>query len=89
MFRLSRKIAWAWLRKMRDAMVDPGRARLAPVGCASKEALQTWVSDYLAEGPHTRTDGLNGYDGLEHAYEHDVDVIGKDGKKAVEKFLPV
>jgi Zn ribbon nucleic-acid-binding protein len=129
---LSRKIAWAWLHKIRDAMVDPdrkllsgtvqidetmigaseegvygrnrgskkhlivgaveeqgracGRARLAPVGCASQEMLQYWVSNNVAEGSHARTDGLKGYRGLEHAYEHDVDVIGKDGRKAVEKF---
>jgi len=132
LFGLSRKVAWAWLHKIRDAMVDPGRAplggtvqidetmigaseegvfgrdrgskkhliigaveekgarcgraRLAPVGSASRETLQTWVSDNVAEGAHARTDGLVGYDGLEHAYQHEVDVVGKDGRKAIEKF---
>ena len=62
-----------------------GRARLAPVGCASKEALQLWISDTVAEGAHVRTDGLASYDGLDHAYEHDVQIIGNP-KTASEKF---
>jgi transposase-like protein len=130
---LSRKIAWTWLHKIRDAMVNPdrtlltgtvevdetyvggseegvfgrdrgskkhlvvgaveergqgcGRARLAPVGTASTEDLQTWVSDTVKEGATVRTDGLVSYEGLRHSYKHRVTVIGKgDPNRATEKF---
>jgi hypothetical protein len=132
LFGLRRKIAWGWLHKIRDAMVNPdrtqltgevevdetyvgaaeegvfgrdqgsrkhlvvgaveergtgcGRARLAPVGKASSEDLQTWVSETVAEGSTVHTDGLHSYEGLRHAYEHRVAVIGKDAKRSTEKF---
>ena len=129
---LSRKIAWAWLHKIRDAMVDPGRmpldgtvevdetmvgaaeertygrdrgskkhliigaveesgnscgrARLAPVATTSAEDLQTWVADHVAEGSTVHSDGLASYNGLEHAYEHEIHVIGKDSRRASQLF---
>jgi transposase-like protein len=129
----SRKIAWAWLHKIRDAMVSPertklnarveadetyagaaepgvygrdrgskkhliagaveetedgrcGRCRLAPVASASAEDLQTFVSDVVEPGATVHPDGLKSYEGLEHVFEHEVDVIGKDSAKAAEIF---
>lgn len=62
-----------------------GRVRLSPVESASAESLQTWLSEEVKEGARVHSDGWSGYDGLEHAYDHDVEVIG-DSKTASEKF---
>lgn len=62
-----------------------GRARLALVEAASQEQLQGFVSNTVAEGSEVHTDGLVSYEGLEHAYDHDAEIIG-DPKTASEKF---
>jgi hypothetical protein len=132
----SRKIAWAWLHKIRDAIVNPGRsllagtvevdetdvggaeegvygrdlgsrkhlvvgaveergdgcgrARSAPVGSATAEELQTWVSDTVEERATVHTDGLVSYEGLRHGYKHRVTVIGKtDPSRATERSLRI
>jgi transposase-like protein len=133
LFGFGRKIAWAWLHKIRDAMVSPdrskpkgrveadetcvgaaeagvygrdrgerkhliagaveetadgrcGHSRLAPVPSASAEDLQTFLSEVVEEGSVVHTDGLKSYEGLEHAFEHEVDVIGKDPTRAGSIF---
>ena len=62
-----------------------GRARLAPVGSASAEDLQTFVAANVEEGATVRTDGLVSYDGLKALFKHKVTVIG-DPKTASKKF---
>jgi transposase-like protein len=62
------------------------RARLAPAPNAEAETLQAFIVDVVAPGAKVRTDGLPSYRGLEHAYEHEVDVIGKDPREAVKRF---
>ena len=62
-----------------------GRLRLSPVATAGAADLQTWLSEEVEEGARVHTDGWAGYDGLDQAYDHDVEVIG-DPKTACEKF---
>lgn len=62
-----------------------GRARLEPVGSATAESVQTFVSNNVKEGATVLTDGLKSYDGLENSYGHEVTVIG-DPKTASAKF---
>ena len=62
-----------------------GRTRLAPVEAASQEHLQVFLANTIAADSAVHTDGFASYKGLEHAFEHNVEVIG-DPKTASEKF---
>jgi len=62
-----------------------GRVRLAPVDSGGAADLQSWMADEIREGSEIHTDGWQGYEGLEHAYHHDVEVIGNP-KTASLKF---
>lgn len=66
-----------------------GRARLAPIESAEQEPLQTFVSENVEEGSTVHTDGLKSYKGLDAVFPHDVDVIGKQSKRAIEFFAPI
>ncbi len=63
-----------------------GRARLAPVEAASAEHLQTALSDVVEEGADVKTDDWSGYSGLQNAYRHRVETIGRDSKQASRMF---
>lgn len=66
-----------------------GRARLAPIESAEQEPLQTFVGENVEEGSTVHSDGLKSYNGIDAVFTHEVDVIGKDAKRAVQLFEPI
>lgn len=63
-----------------------GRARLIPVETAGAEHLQPALSSVVREGAEVHTDDWPGYSGLEHAYVHRIQVIGRNAKRASKLF---
>lgn len=128
----SYQTAWAWLHKLRTAMIRPGREklsgcveidetyiggakagkrgrgaenkilvgvavetkdkkigriRLAVVDDASSSSLHGFVKDCVETGSTVKTDGWNGYDGLESlGYLHEVAKIKGQKQEASEVF---
>jgi transposase-like protein len=64
--------AWAWLHKLRRAMVRPGRDR-----------LQGFIAQMVEPGSKVVSDGLAAYQGMV-GYSHQVIVLGKRKKQASE-----
>jgi len=76
----SYETAWAWLHKLRRAMVrpdrglldgaveardgGPGRVRMQRIANASKDVLTDFVLEHVARGSEVRTDGWTGYNGV-------------------------
>jgi len=132
----SYQTAWAWLHKLRRAMVRPGREslrglvevdetylggleegsagrgtedkalvavaaeaagsgsgigriRLRHVPDASSRSLQGFITQAVEPGSTVRTDGWQGYAGLEQRnYHHQVQVIGKGNRRQASQLLP-
>lgn len=130
----SYQTAWAWLHKLRRAMVRPGREklrglvevdetylggleegsegrgtedktlvvvaaeavengigriRLRQVPNASSRSLQGFIEHAVEPGSKVRTDGWQGYAGLERRnYHHEVRVIGKGNRRQASQILP-
>lgn len=64
-----------------------GRVRMQVVDSQSEADLTLPLVDDVAEGATVHTDGWSGYNSLPDAgYDHDVDVIGRERRKATSLF---
>ena len=66
-----------------------GRVRMKRVADASAESLEAFIKEAVGLGSVVRTDGWQGYKGLQKlGYHHDVVVLSGKGKNAATEMMP-